>query len=151
MSVSQHDLQTVFRLFTEIGIISQLMGAALEKVMPGGLTISQFSVLHHLVLRGEGGQSPVQIARAMQVTKGAMTNTLGHLDRAGYISVTPDAKDGRAKRVELTDAGRRARDAAIMAVAPELAAVAAAVSMTEIDKALPFLRDLRVFLDERRN
>lgn len=151
MSVSQHDLQTVFRLFTEIGIISQLVGAALEKVMPDGLTISQFSVLHHLVLRGEGGQTPVQIARAMQVTKGAMTNTLGHLDRAGYISIAPDAKDRRAKRVNLTDDGRRARATAIMAIAPELAAVAEAVSMAEIDKALPFLRNLRVFLDERRN
>lgn len=151
MSVGQHDLQTVFRLFTEIGIISQLVGAALEKVMPYGLTISQFSVLHHLVLRGEGGQTPVQIARAMQVTKGAMTNTLGHLDRAGYISIAPDAKDRRAKRVNLTDDGRRARATAIMAIAPELAAVAEAVSMAEIDKALPFLRNLRVFLDERRN
>ena len=91
--------ELMFGFFNEIGIIAQLSGNAFEKVMTGGMTLSQFSVLNHLARLG-GNRTPLQIARAMQVTKGTMTNTLGHLERARHISVRPDERDGRSKRVD---------------------------------------------------
>ena len=65
------------------------------------------------------------VATALQVSKGAMTNTLGHLERAGWIAVRPDEKDGRSKRVDLTEAGRVALGYAetIFATGAELTAL----------------------------
>lgn len=146
----EQDLQTMFRLLNEIGIIAQLSGNAFEKVMPEGLTLPQFVVLNHLTRLG-GNRTPLQIARAVQVTKGAMTNTLSHLERAGHIAVVPDAKDGRSKRVDITPSGSAAREAAVRAMAPELAAATAAVAPETVRRILPHLEALRAFLDHRRD
>ena len=77
----------LFTLFNEIGIISQLSNAAFEKVLPDGLKVSHFSVLNHLARLGDN-KSPSSLASAFQVTKGAMTNTLGRLEARGLVKVT---------------------------------------------------------------
>ncbi len=144
------DQNLMFRFLNEIGIIAQLSGNALEKVMPGGMTMPQFTVLNHLTRLG-GNQTPLQIANAMQVTKGAMTNTLGHLERADLIIVVPDAKDGRSKRVDITDAGRRAHAMTISALGPEFAYLSDMFPDSRLKEALPLLEELRKVLDARRN
>ena len=150
MTASENDLQTLFRFLNEIGIVAQLSANAFEKVMPAGMTLPQFVVLNHLVRLGDG-RTPLSIAQAMQVTKGAMTNTLGHLEGKGFITIVPDAHDGRSKRVSLTPMGKAARDAAIKALGPELAGIAGEIALSEIAKALPVLENLRKVLDTRRN
>ncbi|MCC0043357.1 MAG: MarR family transcriptional regulator [Brucellaceae bacterium] len=140
----------MFGFFNEIGIIAQLSGNAFEKVMTGGMTLSQFSVLNHLARLG-GNRTPLQIARAMQVTKGTMTNTLGHLERARHISVRPDERDGRSKRVDITPSGLAARNAAIAALMPELGFLAERISLEDMAAAMPLLEQVRKILDERRN
>lgn len=150
MKPSPPDVQLLFRLFNEIGIIAQLSGNAFEKVMPGSLTLPQFSVLNHLTRLG-GNRTPLQLAGSMQVTKGAMTNTLGHLEKAGYIRVIPDTKDGRSKRVDITVDGREAHKAAVSALEPELRILAETISPERVAETLPFLEAIRKLLDERRN
>jgi DNA-binding MarR family transcriptional regulator len=147
---AERDAATMFRFLNEIGIIAQLAGAAFEKAMPGAMTLPQFVVLNHLTRLG-GDRTPLQIATAMQVTKGTMTNTLGHLHRAGWIAIRPDAKDGRSKRVDITEAGRGAHAAAIRALAPELAFLSGAIALDRVAAATPLLEDIRKVLDERRN
>ena len=142
--------ELMFGFFNEIGIIAQLSGNAFEKVMTGGMTLSQFSVLNHLARLG-GDRTPLQIARAMQVTKGTMTNTLGHLERARHISVRPDERDGRSKRVDITPSGLAARNAAIAALMPELGFLAERISLEDMAAAMPLLEQVRKILDERRN
>ena len=142
-------LEEAFRFLTEIGIISQLAGTAFEKLMPPGMTMPQFVVLHHLA-RLSGEWTPVRLANAMQVTKGAMTNTLGHLTEKGFVSIRPDDRDGRAKLVSLTGEGRKARDLAIAAVVPELKALVEEVSHELIGEVIPKLETVRRFLDKRR-
>jgi DNA-binding MarR family transcriptional regulator len=139
----------LFRWFTEVAIIAQLSGRLLEGMLPAGMTMSQFGVLNHLARVGDG-QTPMRIARAMQVTKGAITNTLGHLERAGHVRITPDISDGRSKKVELTAEGRAARMAAIKAVSPELAAIASLVSPDDVATSLGALERVRRILDQRR-
>jgi DNA-binding MarR family transcriptional regulator len=139
----------MFRLFNEIGIIAQLAGTAFERVMPDPLNLPQFVVLNHMVRLGDG-RTPVDLARAMQVTKGTMTNTLGNLERAGFVAIRPDPEDGRSKRVRLTEAGRQARDGAIAALAPELEALAGLVPREHVEAVLPVLEYLRKVLDARR-
>jgi DNA-binding MarR family transcriptional regulator len=139
-----------FRVMNEIGIIDQLGSTLFERAMPHALTVSQFVVLNHFVRLG-GDRSPLDLARALQVTKATMTSTLQRLDAKGFIRATPDTKDGRAKRIAITAKGRRARDQAIAAIAQDLAAIESALGTHELEAALPFLVSLRRFLDQRRN
>ena len=149
MSQRDDNVFLYFRLFTEIGIIAQLSGNKLERVLPEGMSLAQFSVLNHFARLG-GAWSPSRLAAAFQVTKGAMTNTLQRLEGQGFVKIVADAADARAKLVEITDAGRRAREAAILATWPIIAQMAALVSATDVKAALPFLESLRKVLDENR-
>ncbi|BCH31887.1 MarR family transcriptional regulator [Mesorhizobium sp. L-8-10] len=143
-------LEEAFRFLTEIGIIAQLAGTAFEKAMPEGMTMPQFVVLNHLARLG-GEWTPLRLANAMQLTKGAMTNTLGHLIRKNFVAVRPDDRDGRSKLVSLTAEGLAARDRAIAALAPELAALVEGVSAELLTEAIPPLETVRRFLDRRRD
>ncbi len=138
-----------FRLFTEIGIIEQLARNRLERSLPDGLKVSQFGVLNHFVRLG-GEWSPVRLAKAFQVTKGAMTNTLQRLEKRGLVRVSPDPRDGRAKRVAITEAGREMRVRCVQSVGPLLADLSSEVSDSEFAAALPVLEKVRKYLDTHR-
>jgi DNA-binding MarR family transcriptional regulator len=137
------------QVFTEIGIIDQLVSNRMERVLPGGLSYAQFSVLVHFTRRG-GQESPAQLAKAFQVTKGAMTNTLQRLEAQGFVRIEPDAEDGRRKLVSITPAGVAAHDRGVMAMRPQMEAMRAAFTEAEFAAALPFLKALRMWLDDNR-
>ena len=109
MSDSSNSLAVA--LFSEILTADQLVRNRLSKVLPKGMEISHFSVLNHLARAGSE-RTPAQLANSFPVTRGAMTNTLGKLEWAGYIHIRPDWDDARRKMVAISPAGRRARDAA---------------------------------------
>jgi len=140
----------LFRLFTEIGIIEQLARNRLERCLPDGLKVSQFSVLNHLV-QLEGEWSPRRLASAFQVTKGAMTNTLQRLEKRGLVDVVPDPRDGRGKLVTITDAGRNMRARCVASVAPLMAELSQVISTKELSSTLPALAKIRQHLDIDRN
>jgi len=137
------------QVFTEIGIIDQLVTARLERSLPEGMSAAQFGVLTHFCRRG-GSQTPVELARAFQVTKGAMTNTVQRLEAQGFVDVVPDQTDGRRKLVTMTAKGAAAYEQAIAALRPYYAGLREAFTPEEFEAALPFLRALRVWLDENR-
>lgn len=139
-----------FKVFNEIGIIHQLSTAAFEKTLPDGLKISQFSVLNHFVRLGDHS-TPLQLANAFQVTKGAMTNTLKRLLDRELITIQPDPDDGRRKRVSITEKGRKTRNQCIHQLAPLFVILKKSFSESEFINAIPFLQKLREFLDEERN
>ncbi len=136
-------------LFREIGIISQLSSSRFERALPHGLTVAQFSLLGNLIRLGDD-KSPARLALAFQVTKAAMTNTIGKLEGKGFVRVIADPDDGRAKRVQLTDKGRRAHDEALIAAIPVFEDVSAAITAADVKALLPVLTKLRVWLDENR-
>ena len=136
-------------MFNEIGIISQLSSNRLERVLPEGMSIAQFSLLNHLVRLG-GSWAPSRLARAFQVTKGAMTNTLQRLDAQGLIRVATDPDDARGKLVEITDAGRKMRERCVRATGEVLVDIVKLVPADDVRAALPLLEHLRKTLDENR-
>lgn len=136
-------------VLTEIGIIAQLSNAAVERSLPEGMSAAQFGVLTHFMRRG-GEESPAKLAAAFQVTKGAMTNTLQRLEAQGFVLVVADEADGRRKRVSLTQDGARAYEAGLMALRPRMEGLREAFTDAEFEAALPFLRALRVWMDENR-
>ena len=143
----------LFTLLNEIGIIEQLARNRFERALADvaeGLKISHFSVLNHFVRLGDD-KNPADLARAFQVTRGAMTNTIQRLAARGLVEVGTDPLDGRAKRVRITPAGRRVRDQAIAAIGPVLAELEAAFGTAAFADALPFLQRLRAHLDRARD
>ncbi len=139
-----------FRLLNEIGIIAQLSASRFERIMPHGLTLAQFGLLNHMVRLGDGWP-PARLSRAFQVTKGTMTATLQRLEAKGFIRIDPDPEDGRAKRVFLTPSGRRAREGALSALAPDLDRIARSLPAAEAEALLPGLERLRAWLDTHRD
>ncbi len=140
----------IYAFFNEIGIIGQLSSTVFRRTLPDGMTMAQFGVLNHFVRLG-GERTPAQLAASFQVTKGAMTNTLQRLDAKGHITIATDTADRRRKIVTITEDGRTVRNQAIAALASPLKQLAGAFDVDEIEAALPFLRQVRAYLDEARN
>jgi DNA-binding MarR family transcriptional regulator len=139
-----------FEFFNEIGIIEQLARTAVERVLPRGITLSQFSVLNHFVRLG-GERSPAGLANAFQVTRQTMTNTLQRLEALGFVAIAPDPQDGRGKLVRITPAGRAAREDAIARVGPLLQEIATVLAPQDLEALVPRLAQLRAYLDARRD
>lgn len=142
-------VENTFQFFNEIGIINQLASNAFEAQLPLGLTSSQFTVLNWFV-RVDVEATPGRLATAFMVTKGAMTNTLKRLEEKGYVSVEIDSTNGRRKIVKMTEEGAAARLAALEAVEPLLREVSDKFKQADFTASLPFLEEMRKFLDERR-
>lgn len=134
-------------LFSEIITVEQLARTSVARVLPKGMELSQFAVLNHLAHTGLE-RTPAQLARSFHLTRGAMTNTLGKLEWAGWIHVRPDWDDARSKLVSISPAGLRARDAALTAITPLIADVVDKVGADKVRAALPVLRELRLKLTE---
>ena len=147
--VIEPEIIDIFRFFNEIGIISQLSQNLFDSVMPNGLTLSQFSVLNHFV-RLKKIESPAKLAKSFQVTKGAMTNTLGRLEKQEFVTIRPDPNDGRAKLVDITEKGRMAHQACIAALAPLLVKLNANMGIKDFTDTLPHLENVRIYLDKAR-
>ncbi len=140
----------LFALLNEVSIIEHLARNRLERVLPDGLRASHFVVLNHLTRLGDG-RSLARIARAVQVERPTMTNTIQKLEARGLVRVGPDPRDGRGKLVFLTESGRAAREACVAAGIAAIAPVAAGIAEAELQAALPLLRRLRAALDRARD
>jgi DNA-binding MarR family transcriptional regulator len=142
-------LARTYRFFNEIGIIAQLATNQMQRHLPHGLTQSQFSVLNWFI-RVDSQASPGRLARAFQVTPGAMTNTLNKLSEKGFITISDDPDSGRRKIVTLTADGAAAREEAISASFPLLRQFLENFDDEEITGMLPTLERIRGYLDKQR-
>ena len=144
------DIQLLFELLTEIGIINQLSVTEFNRCMPDNLHVSHFAVLNHLARLGDG-KTPKEITSAFQVTKGTMTNTLNDLSGRGLIKIKAHETDGRSKVVFVTKAGLKFQKKAVESLIPTLTDVLQKFDANAINASLPMLRELRKVLDENRN
>lgn len=140
----------LFALFNEIGIINQLASTLFESQLDDGVTLAQFSVLNHLV-RVEDGRTPLQLASAFQVPKTSMTHSVAQLQRRGLVRTEANPEDGRSKRVWLTPQGRRFREDAIAALAPDFQRLAPQLPEDLVAEVLPHLAKIRKVLDRDRD
>lgn len=144
-------LRVAFQALSEIAIIGHLADTALAQTLPKELSVAGFGVLNHFARLSVAGESPTKLARAFQVTKGAMTYTLQQLEELKYVTIESDPKDARGKIVRLTKAGARAREKAIARVEPGMRAMVAEIGAEEFSRALPFLIRVRQVLDAARD
>ena len=142
--VTQSDSLAI-TLFSEILMVDQLARSAVAKALPKGMELSHFSVLNHLA-RTTTERTPAQLAKTFHLTRGAMTNTLGKLEWAGWVHIRPDWDDARRKLVSISPTGMVARDVAVAVITPLIADVVAKVGADRVRAALPVLRELRIEL-----
>ncbi|MEZ5893571.1 MAG: MarR family transcriptional regulator [Parvularculaceae bacterium] len=140
----------MFKVLTEMSIISNLADREFERLMPGGLTLAQFGVLNHL-LRLNEAQTIGEVASAMTVAQPTMSSTVRKLEEKGYIRLVPDTEDRRIRRVAVTAAGRKVRDGAVKTVAPGVAKLMAATPDDDWEAVLASLTRLREQIDSARS
>jgi DNA-binding MarR family transcriptional regulator len=140
-----------FEFFNEIGIIDQLTGTMLTNALPRGMTKAQFTVLNHFVRLDIGEKSPAELASAFQVRRPTITSTLARMESAGLVAIRLDPKDGRAKLVSITSAGREMRERCIVALQAMIPAIETVVTDAEMRALLPALRRIRAGLDALRD
>lgn len=139
-----------FEFFNEIGIIDQLVSAMLTNALPQGMTKAQFTVLNHFVRLNIVEKSPADLASAFQVRRPTITSTLARMESAGLVAIRLDPRDGRAKFVSITTAGRSMREKCISALASMILTIEPVISDTQMQVLLPKLRKLRIGLDKLR-
>ena len=147
--MKQEELQSGYEFFLELNIIAQLAANRMQRTLPHGLTVAQFSVLNWFV-RVDTESTPGRLARAFQVTNGAMTNTLQRLQDKRLITVEPHPASGRQKLVRMTRLGRRRRDDAIAKTFPDVESFLTHFDAGQARAVLPFLRQVREYLDAQR-
>ena len=136
--------------FFEVGIINQLATKILADTLDKGLHPSQFGVLRHLIVRGEG-HTPLKIAEAFQVPKASMTNSLKVLKAKGLIDIRAHEADGRSKRVFLTDAGKAMVTQGFERLGDKFDDLGAFVDFDLMERLRPGLVQIRMQLDKQRN
>jgi DNA-binding MarR family transcriptional regulator len=134
-------------VFDEIGLITHLLRTTITRRLPEGMAYAQFELLLHFAREGDG-QTPAQLARAMMLTKGAITNTLQRMEAAGHVAVLADAADGRKKRVRVTRTGLQAYNTVLKALRGNKDSLRSAFTDDEFRQALSFLKALRAFLED---
>lgn len=88
-----------------VGHLARLLARELQsRIAPMGLSTGSFPVL--LELWEEDGQTQRELVAALGVEQATMANTLGRMERDGLVSRSKDPKDGRMRRVRLTDRAR---------------------------------------------
>ena len=75
-----------------------------------------------------------------------MTNTLGKLELAGYIHISPDWEDDRKKCIVISPAGRKVREDSLKLIEPVIQEVVETIGVEKMLIVLPIMRDLRTIL-----
>ena len=140
----------VFQFFNEVGIIHQLSSTIMNRLLPNGLHVSHFSVLNHMVRLGDG-KTPLELARAFQVTKATMTHTLATLEKRQLIHIVPHKTDGRSKVVLISEKGRAFQAEAIASLVPAMTKLSGQLDLDKIVELVPELAKIRAVLDENRD
>jgi len=135
------------QVFSTITAIDHLMRVSISRRLPPGMPYAQFELLR-LFARDGDGQTPAELARAMMMTKGAITNILQRMEAEGLIEVLADASDGRKKRVRVSRKGRELYGQISKALRSNTQQLRGAFTEAEFREAAPFLNALRVFLED---
>ncbi|KIC46412.1 hypothetical protein RA28_01000 [Ruegeria sp. ANG-S4] len=146
----EDDIDEIYRFFTEVGIINQLISTKLEALLPGRMTATQFGILGHLVRRPDG-ETPLQLSSAFQVPKTSMTHMLASLESHALITLQTNPSDKRSKIARSTLQGRTFLEQSMEKMSKALGPVFADLGSEPFAKSLPNLARIREALDRERD
>ncbi len=146
----EDETNEVYRFFTEVGIINQLISTKLEAFLPGRMTATQFGILGHLVRRPEG-ETPLQLSNAFQVPKTSMTHMLSSLENHALITLETNPNDKRSKIARSTPQGAEFLKACTERMSESLAPALSELGSDPFHNSLPNLTLIREALDSERD
>jgi DNA-binding MarR family transcriptional regulator len=140
---------TVEAIVNRIQRITKLFKGQMEETLAAhDLSSGEFGVLCALEWAGPPYRStPGKLAKRSDLSSGAMTNRLDHLERAGLIDRLPDPSDRRGIVVQMTPAGRKKWEEALGAQAAKESLVASALDDEEKEQLTNLLRRLMLALE----
>lgn len=101
-------------------------------------------------LAGDGSLSQTELAGRLRLEKSTVSRLVDHLEDRGWLRREPDSADGRAVRLGLTEAGRRAFERLSAARAERFARLAARIPAAEQASVRRALEVLVRAMDESR-
>jgi DNA-binding MarR family transcriptional regulator len=136
------------QVFAAIRQVDDGVRSAIAEFLPAALTVPEYEVLRRLQI-GRDGVTPTDLAQSLRVARSGLTLVLKRLDGDGLVRIAPCGQDRRRKRVWLTTPGRAAFDEAAARIRPHMHRLREAFTLEEFRAALPFLRALGAWLEER--
>ncbi|MCP5067676.1 MAG: winged helix-turn-helix transcriptional regulator [bacterium] len=132
-------------------MIAQLVRTRNNQILHGtDLPYPQFVLLLHFCHDPEREWTVSSLARAFQRKQPGITKTVRQLLDRGFLRSRPDRTDARVKNLRVTARGIRARDAAMVALAPALADDFGNWKRSEISELHRLVERLKEHLDEQR-
>ncbi|MDP0500046.1 MAG: MarR family transcriptional regulator [Verrucomicrobiota bacterium JB022] len=140
----------MFQLFAKISMIHNHVTSKFVNVLPHGLTMAQFSILHHLYKRPGVEKTPLELANHFLLSKPSIGEALDKLAKKGFVTLKKNQNDGRSKVVSVAPAGVEAHHEAVAAIMPFLVAMREAVGAETLLAASDILYPIREWLREQR-
>lgn len=137
---------------TWLSIVSQLytsrMNTHLEK---HGLTLAQFSILHHMARPELGGGSRISdIASAVEVGQPAVTKTISKFENMGLVELVPVAGDQRVRCAKALPKAHMLIGEIRQSMGPDLFAAFSAIDDENIELFADSLKQFGRWLDQNR-
>jgi DNA-binding MarR family transcriptional regulator len=150
--MSCYEPEKLKQILTWIGVVNQLTTTRFNQVMiEDNLPLPQFIMLNHFSLNPQQSYTITQIASAFQANQPAITKTVQHLIKKGYLDVRVSQEDKRVKYHSITVIGLEAHQQAIAHILPDAQLIFAEWSSEEIDTLHQLLFRLKNWLDNRKD
>ncbi|NJL51670.1 MAG: winged helix-turn-helix transcriptional regulator [Hydrococcus sp. SU_1_0] len=115
------------------------------------LPLPQFTMLNHFKRNPASGHTITQLAAAFQANQPAITKTVQHLVKKGYLDIQVSKEDKRVKYHFITEAGVEAHQKAIACILPDAQLIFAEWSVEEVETLHQSLFRLKNWLDDHRD
>jgi DNA-binding MarR family transcriptional regulator len=150
--MTHHDPEKLKQVLTWIGVANQLTTTRFnQRMAESNLPLPQFSMLNHFSRDPQQRYTITQLVTAFQANQPAITKTVQHLIRKGFLSVQVSQNDKRIKYHSITQAGLEAHQQAIVQILPDAQLMFAEWTTDEIETFHQSLFRLKNWLDEHRD
>ncbi|GAB4372162.1 MAG: hypothetical protein Kow00121_14220 [Elainellaceae cyanobacterium] len=147
-----HNPEKLKQILIWIGVANQLTTTRFNQLMSeNSLPLPQFTLLNHFSRHPQQGYTITQLTSAFQANQPAITKTVQHLIKKGYLNVQVSQEDKRVKYHFITKAGLEAHQKAIAHIIPDAQLIFAEWSSEEIDSLHQSLFRLKNWLDDHRD
>lgn len=147
-----HDGEKLKQILVWIGVANQLLTTRFnQRMAESHLPLPQFTLLNHFSRDPQQGHTITQLASAFQANQPAITKTVQHLVKKGFLNVQVSREDKRVKYHYITSAGLEAHREAIAHILPDAQLMFDQWSVEEIDRLHQALFRLKNWLDDHRN
>lgn len=146
------DMKSIGQSATWLSVVNQLFATRTSKLLePSGLTLGQFSSLHHIAQPHLAGKTRISdIAKAVEVGQPAVTKAVAKFEKLGLIRLQSDENDLRVKHVLVTTKGRDLLEEIRRSMGPDFARVFGRYTPEQLEGFNAMLADLCKWLDQNR-